>query len=211
MITSLTYYQPPPSKRLKQGAFTNHTTCYITFIEYPEVETIFHAGVLSKDASSKSFDAAADGYARGEAINMIYVKRLDDALRDGNPIRAVIRGTASNCDGKTQGLTKPSSSAHEALIRATYAAAGLPEDEIGKTGFFECHATGTSSGDPEEGRAVANVFGDKGGVYIGSVKPNMGHSEGASGLTSLLKCVLALENKVIPPNIKFQKPNPNSM
>ncbi|OTA94899.1 hypothetical protein M434DRAFT_70407 [Hypoxylon sp. CO27-5] len=172
-----------------------------------KVETMFTVGVLSKDASSRSFDASANGYARGEAVNMIYVKRLDDALRDGNPIRAVIRATASNCDGKTPGLTKPSSEAHEALIRASYRAAGL-ENEMGKTGFFECHATGTSSGDPEEAKAVANIFGDKGGVYIGSVKPNLGHSEGASGLTSLLKCVLALENKVIPPNIKFNQPNP---
>ncbi|KAJ2980610.1 hypothetical protein NUW58_g6899 [Xylaria curta] len=173
-----------------------------------KVETMFNVGVLSKNASSRSFDADADGYARGEAISMIYVKRLDDALRDGNPIRAVIRATASNCDGKTPGLTKPSGDAHEALIRATYAAAGL-EDEIHRTAFFECHATGTSSGDPEEAKAVANVFGSHGGVHIGSVKPNLGHSEGASGLTSLLKCIMALENRTIPPNIKFQKPNPN--
>ncbi|KAI1828708.1 hypothetical protein F4861DRAFT_535124 [Xylaria intraflava] len=173
-----------------------------------KVNTMFTVGVLSKDVASRSFDADANGYARGEAVNMIYVKRLDDALRDGNPIRAVIRGTSSNCDGKTFGLTKPSTEAHEALIRATYAAAGL-ESEIHKTGFFECHATGTSSGDPEEAKAVANVFADKGGVYIGSVKPNVGHSEGASGLTSLLKCIMALENKTIPPNIKFKTPNPN--
>ncbi|KAI8626510.1 hypothetical protein F5Y19DRAFT_466325 [Xylariaceae sp. FL1651] len=173
-----------------------------------KVETMFNVGVLSKGASSRSFDADADGYARGEAVSMIYVKRLDDALRDGNPIRAVIRGTASNCDGKTPGLTKPSGDAHEALIRASYSAAGL-EDEMHMTGFFECHATGTSSGDPEEAKAVANVFGSTGGVYIGSVKPNMGHSEGASGLTSLLKCIMALENRVIPPNIKFQRQNPN--
>ncbi|KAI0877791.1 hypothetical protein GGS24DRAFT_487640 [Hypoxylon argillaceum] len=173
-----------------------------------KVDTMFNVGVLSKGASSRSFDADADGYARGEAISMVYVKRLDDALRDGNPIRAVIRATASNCDGKTSGLTKPSMDAHEALIRASYAAAGL-ENEIHRTGFFECHATGTSSGDPEEAKAVANVFGHGGGVYIGSVKPNLGHSEGASGLTSLLKCIMALENKTIPPNIKFQRPNPN--
>ncbi|KAI1211603.1 uncharacterized protein F4807DRAFT_473071 [Annulohypoxylon truncatum] len=173
-----------------------------------KVETMVNLGVLSKDASSRSFDANANGYARGEAANMILVKRLDDALRDGNPIRAVIRATASNCDGKTPGLSKPNSEAHEKLIRASYSAAGL-EDEIGKTAFFECHATGTSSGDPEEAGAVANIFGDKGGVYIGSVKPNLGHSEGASGLTSLLKCVLALEHKTIPPNIKFHQPNPN--
>ncbi|KAI2635455.1 acyl transferase domain-containing protein [Xylaria nigripes] len=173
-----------------------------------KIEAMFDAGVLSKGASSRSFDADANGYARGEAVSIIYVKRLDDALRDGNPIRAVIRGTASNCDGKTLGLTKPGSAAHEALIRASYSAAGL-KNEIHRTGFFECHAPGTPSGDPEEGKAVANVFGNKGGVYIGSVKPNLGHSEGASGLTSLLKCVMALENRIIPPNIKFQRPNPN--
>lgn len=130
---------------------------------------MFNVGVLSKDASSKSFDAGANGYARADAVSMIFVKRLDDALRDGNPIRAVIRGTASNCDGKTPGLTKPSSEAHESLIRAAYSTAGL-DNELGRTGFFECHATGTASGDPEEARAVANVFGDEGGVYIGSVK-----------------------------------------
>ncbi|RYO89871.1 hypothetical protein DL766_010402 [Monosporascus sp. MC13-8B] len=173
-----------------------------------KTEAMVHFGVLSKGASSKSFDADADGYARAEAVNMVYVKRLDDALRDGNPIRAVIRATASNSDGKTSGLTKPSGEAHEALIRSAYRAAGL-EGEMGKTGFFECHATGTASGDPEEVGAVARTFGDQGGMYIGSVKPNMGHSEGASGLTSLIKCVMALENKVIPPNIKFNKPNPN--
>lgn len=76
---------------------------------------MFNVGVLSKSASSRSFDASADGYARGEAISMIYVKRLDDALRDGNPVRAIIRATASNCDGKTPGLTKPSSDAQYAL------------------------------------------------------------------------------------------------
>lgn len=145
---------------------------------------MFNVGVLSKGASSRSFDASADGYARGEAVSMIYIKKLDDALRDGNPIRAVIRATASNCDGKTPGLTKPSSEAHEALIHASYSAAGL-EDDMGRTGFFECHATGTSSGDPEEAKAVANLFGDKGGVYIGSVKvcfsPNFSGSVRYSG------------------------------
>lgn len=81
---------------------------------------MFNVGVLSKSASSRSFDASADGYARGEAISMIYVKRLDDALRDGNPIRAVIRGSASNCDGKTPGLTKPSTDAQYALSSLKY-------------------------------------------------------------------------------------------
>ncbi|KAK4215780.1 putative polyketide synthase [Rhypophila decipiens] len=173
-----------------------------------KTKRMYATGALSVDASSKAFDADADGYARAEAVNMVFVKRLDDALRDGNPVRAILRTTAVNSDGKTPGITRPSSAAHEALIRSCYRDAGL-DHEIGNTAFFECHATGTSSGDPMETTAVANIFGEHGGVYIGSVKPNMGHSEGAAGLTSLIKCVLALERKAIPPNIKFDKPNPN--
>lgn len=161
--------------------------------------------VLSPRGSSNTFDADADGYARGEAVNVIYVKRLSDAMRDGNPIRAVIRGTFSNADGRTSGLTLPSYEGHEKLIRKTYQVAGITD--VSATGFVECHGTGTPVGDPIETRAVAAVFGDK-GVHIGSVKPNVGHSEGASGLTSLIKTVLALEHQTIPPNIKFNKPNP---
>ncbi|KAH6658527.1 KR domain-containing protein [Truncatella angustata] len=162
-------------------------------------------GVLSPNGSSRSFDADADGYARGEAINMIYVKRLDHAIRDGNPIRAVIRGTSSNADGKTPGMSVPSSECHEAMIRRAYEKAGI--SDFGQTAFVECHGTGTAAGDPIEAAAVASVFGHS-GVYMGSVKPNVGHSEGASGLTSLIKSVLALEHQIIPPNIKFNKPNP---
>uniref|UniRef100_A0A0B7KHN6 Uncharacterized protein n=1 Tax=Bionectria ochroleuca TaxID=29856 RepID=A0A0B7KHN6_BIOOC len=162
---------------------------------------MMHFGVLSKGVSSKSFDADADGYARGEAVSMIYVKKLEDAIRDGNPIRAVIRSA-------TSGLTKPSGAIHESLIRSAYRAAGL-QSEIGRTGFFECHATGTSSGDPQEAGAVGRIFKAHGGIYMGSIKPNLGHAEGASGLSSLMKCVMALENRTIPPNIKLNKPNPN--
>ncbi|KAI0860401.1 hypothetical protein F4860DRAFT_479113 [Xylaria cubensis] len=161
-------------------------------------------GVLSPNASCKTFDAEADGYVRAEAINMLYVKRLDSAIRDGNPVRAIIRATASNSDGKTAGIAHPSSESQEALIRGCYASAGITN--FAETGFFECHGTGTRTGDPIETAAVANIFGGE-GIYIGSVKPNLGHSEGASGLTSVIKGVLALEHKVIPPNIKFNKPN----
>ncbi|KAF3067200.1 Lovastatin diketide synthase LovF [Daldinia childiae] len=166
---------------------------------------MFEQGVLSPNGSSRTFDADADGYARGEAINMVYIKRLDHAIRDGNPIRAVIRGTSNNADGKTLGLSVPSSQCHEAMIRRAYHVAGI--SDIAKTPYVECHGTGTAAGDPIEVAAVANVFGDT-GVYIGSVKPNVGHSEGASGITSLIKAILALENQTIPPNIKFSKPNP---
>jgi acyl transferase domain-containing protein/SAM-dependent methyltransferase len=162
---------------------------------------------LGADGSCKTFSSAADGYVRGEAIVAIYVKSLAEALRDGNPIRAVVVGSATNSDGKTPGFSAPSMTAQEALIRHTYKVAGISESEMAKTGFFECHGTGTSLGDPTEAGAVARVFGDE-GIHIGSIKPNLGHSEGASGLTAVLKAVLALEHRVIPPNIKALPLNP---
>ncbi|KAJ5971450.1 Acyl transferase/acyl hydrolase/lysophospholipase [Penicillium vulpinum] len=162
-------------------------------------------GVLSSDGSCKSFDANADGYGRGEAVNAIYIKPLEAALRDGNPIRAVIRGSAVNSDGKSAGFTVPSADAQEDVIQKAYHAAGITN--LAQTSFVECHGTGTTVGDPIEVGAIANTFGDK-GVYIGSVKPNVGHSEGASGLTSVIKAVLAVEHRIIPPNIKFNTPNP---
>ncbi|KAL8697588.1 MAG: hypothetical protein Q9201_007049 [Fulgogasparrea decipioides] len=157
-------------------------------------------GVLSPTGFCKTFDAQADGYARGEAINAVYVKKLSDAIQDGDPIRAVIRATATNCDGKTPGMACPSSESHESLMRRAYRTARLPD--LSQTAFVECHGTGTAIGDPLETSAVANTFGQQG------VKPNVGHSEGASGTTSLVKAALALEHKIIPPNINFSEPNP---
>jgi acyl transferase domain-containing protein len=123
-------------------------------------------GAISPDASCKSFDAGANGYARADGVNAIYIKLLDDAIRDGNPIRAIVRGTSSNCDGKTPGISMPSTEAHESLMRKAYEVAGL--QDVSKTAFVECHGTGTAVGDPLEVNAVANVWGEK-GVYIGSV------------------------------------------
>lgn len=163
-------------------------------------------GVLSPDGSCRTFDAAANGYSRGEAITSILIKRLDTALDQGSPIRSVIRATSVNYDGKGSSLGSPNPVAQEALIRQAYQSAGL--DDFTQTAFVECHGTGTRAGDPLELVAIGNVFGDA-GVYIGSVKPNLGHSEAASGLTSLIKSVLALEHKTVPPNIKFDNPNPH--
>ncbi|KAL8643711.1 MAG: hypothetical protein Q9226_008169, partial [Calogaya cf. arnoldii] len=161
-------------------------------------------GVLSPEGSCKTFDATADGFARAEAINAIYIKRLEDAIKDGNPIRAIIRGTSTNSDGKSGSLMAPNGEAHEMLMRKVYEEAKLnPRD----TAFVECHGTGTATGDPIETTAVGNVFGER-GVLIGSVKPNIGHAEGASGINSLIKAVLALEHQIVPPNIKFNTPNP---
>ncbi|WQF80921.1 Putative Acyl transferase domain superfamily, phosphopantetheine binding ACP domain, thiolase [Colletotrichum destructivum] len=165
-------------------------------------------GVLSPEGSCKTFSADADGYGRGEAVSALFIKPLDAALRDGNPVRAIIKQTATNADGKTQGVSMPSTESHEALIRKAYELANI--EDFSKTTFVECHGTGTPTGDPIETNAVARVFGSRERqLFIGSVKPNLGHSEGASGLTSLIKVVMALENRVIPPNIKFSRPNPN--
>ena len=165
-------------------------------------------GALASDGSSKTFDVSASGYARAEAVSALFVKRLDDALVNGDPIRAVIRATASNSDGRSSAFSNPSPAAHVELMRTAYAVSGLsPHD----TAFVEMHGTGTAVRDPIEAEAVAEVFGsteDSSSTYIGSVKPNVGHSKGASGLTSVIKAVLALEHEVLPPNIKFNQPNP---
>lgn len=167
-------------------------------------------GVLSPDGSCKTFDSSANGFARGESVCAIYIKRLDLALQDGNPIRAVIRACDSNADGGGTGRTfgTPNPITHEALIRQTYADAGL---DLHDTSVIECHGTGTQVGDPLETQAVASCFADGvRDVYIGSVKPNLGHGEGGSAMASIIKAVLALENRTILPNISFNNPNPKS-
>ncbi|KAL9122555.1 MAG: hypothetical protein Q9187_000886 [Circinaria calcarea] len=164
-------------------------------------------GVFSPEGSSNTFSSKANGFARGEAIVAVYVKSLDEALRDGNPIRAVISGIATNFDGKTPNMSMPSAPAQEAAIRRAYEVAGINISEVWKTGLFECHGTGTAAGDPIETRAIAAVFGDH-GIHLSSIKPNMGHSEGAAGISAVLKAVLALEHRTIPPSIKAWPLNP---
>ena len=192
---------------IQSGSCTSALVAGTNLIMAPSMTiAMTEQGVLSPDGICKTFDASADGYARGEAINAIYIKKLSDAIRDGDPIRAVIRATTSNADGNTSGMSVPSMESHEAMIRHAYKVAGITD--YSRTAFVECHGTGTAVGDPLEVGAIANVFGGHKGVYIGSVKPNVGHSEGASGLTSVIKAVLALERKIIPPNINFCTPNP---
>jgi acyl transferase domain-containing protein len=123
-------------------------------------------GLLSPTGQCRTFDASADGYARGEAINMVLIKKAQDAIRDGDPIRAIIRGTGVNMDGQTAAMLTPSPSAQAALIRRTYVTAGI--FNLSETAVFETHGTGTAVGDPLEAEAVAECFGDK-GVIITSV------------------------------------------
>jgi acyl transferase domain-containing protein len=139
----------------------------------------------------------------------VLLKRLDDALRDGNPIRAVIRQTGVNQDGKTETITTPSQRAQEELMRECYLTAGLDRAD---TTYFEAHGTGTPTGDPIEGAAIASVFqdahSDRPSLLLGSVKTNIGHTETASGLASIMKIALALEKQQIPPVINYRSPNP---
>ncbi|OJJ74399.1 hypothetical protein ASPBRDRAFT_120577 [Aspergillus brasiliensis CBS 101740] len=169
---------------------------------------ISEEGALSPDGNCKTFDASANGYARAEGINAIYIKKLDDALRAKDPIRSIIRGTSVSSDGRTIGFSTPSAASQERLIRATYRQAGIAD--ISETPYVECHGTGTAVGDPTEVQAICDALGTN-GTIIGAIKPNLGHAEAASGLSSLLKAVLALEHRQIPPNIKFHNPNPKSM
>ncbi|KAL2862548.1 uncharacterized protein BJX67DRAFT_296391 [Aspergillus lucknowensis] len=167
-------------------------------------------GLLSPDGKSYAFDSRANGFGRGEGVATLVIKRLSDAIAAGDPIRAVVRESGLNQDGKTDTITTPSEEAQVALMRHCYQRAGLdPRD----TQYFEAHGTGTATGDPIECRAIATVFKDTRSVddplRIGSVKTNIGHTESVSGLASLIKVVLALERGQIPPSINFEKPNPN--
>lgn len=138
----------------------------------------------------------------------LVLKPLDKALRDGDNVQAVIRGTGVNSDGRTAGITLPSGDAQEALIREVYKNAGL--DPI-NTGYFEAHGTGTQAGDPMEAGAIHRVFTAdcerSHPLYVGSVKTNIGHLEGASGLAGVVKAILCLNKGFIPPSINFEKPN----
>ncbi|KAK7915179.1 type I iterative PKS [Apiospora marii] len=159
----------------------------------------------------KSFDASADGYVKAEGVNCVLIKRLDDAVRDHDPIRSIIRGTAVNASGRTGGIANPSQEAQAAVTRQAYKNAGL--DDFTKTQYLECHGTGTLAGDPIEVNGAGSVFsaGRNPGqeLVIGSIKSNIGHSEPAAGLSGLLKTTLAMEKGVIPGSPSFLVPNPN--
>ena len=138
------------------------------------------------------------------------LKRLDDALESGDPVRAVIRGTGLNQDGRTAGIMLPSQEAQEDLVRSVYQTAGLEPCE---TPVIETHGTGTVAGDNAEVRSISNVFtvgsNRKSPIYIGTVKANIGHLESTSGMAAVIKTAMMLENGLIPANIKFQEPKHN--
>lgn len=195
---------------LRNGSATTALVIGSNMLLSPEPSLyLAHGKFLSPESKCFSFDARGSGYARGEGILALVIKPVNDAIRDGDVIRAVIRGTGVNQDGRTPTLTQPSSTAQEALIREVYANAGLGFES---TRFFEAHGTGTAVGDPIEMMGIGNVFrshrSDDTPLFVGSVKSNTGHLEGASAIVGIIKTILALEKSIIPPNALFEKINP---
>ncbi|MBN0048517.1 polyketide synthase, partial [Streptomyces actuosus] len=168
-------------------------------------------GALSPDGRCYTFDARANGYVRGEGGGLVVLKPLDRALADGDPIRAVIRGSALNNDGGGSTLTSPDAGAQEDVIRRALRNAGSAPEDIQ---YVELHGTGTPVGDPVEAAALGAVLGaaraaDAPPLHVGSVKTNIGHLEGAAGIAGLLKTVLALRHRELPPTLNHETPNPD--
>ena len=168
--------------------------------------------MFSNKGKSYTFDSRAkdaSGYGRGEGCSSVVIMPLSQAQKKGYPIRAIIRNSVANQDGKTNGITVPSAEAQSAAIERAYAQVGL----IPYADYVEAHGTGTTVGDPIEARAIAKVLGvsrEKGSpLPVGSLKANIGHTEGAAGLTGIVKAILMLEHNMIPPQVNFEKPNPD--
>jgi phthiocerol/phenolphthiocerol synthesis type-I polyketide synthase B len=168
------------------------------------------AEMLSQSGRCHTFDAAADGFVRAEGAAVVVLKRLSDAVRDGDRVLAVIRGSAVNQDGRSNGLMAPNPAAQMAVLRSAYANAGVDARDVD---YVEAHGTGTALGDPIEARALGTVLGRgrpaQEPLLIGSVKTNLGHLEAAAGIAGLAKAVLALDRGSIPATIGYANPNPH--
>ncbi len=178
----------------------------------PVTGYLWQAGsILSSDGHCRAFDARADGTVAGRGVGVVVLKRLDEALRDGDAIRAVIRGSAVNNDGATKvSYAAPSVAGQAEVIAEALAVAGVPADSIG---LVEAHGTGTALGDPAEMAALTKAYRSqtdrRGYCAIGSIKSNIGHLDVAAGVVGLIKTVMALEHRELPPTLHFEKPNPD--
>jgi len=161
---------------------------------------------LAPDGRCKTFDAAADGYGRGEGCGVVVLKRLSDAIDNQDPILALVRGSAVNHDGLSNGLTAPNGAAQEAVLRQALTNARVEPQQLQ---YVEVHGTGTRLGDPIEVLALNKVMGQRPTpLLIGSVKTNIGHLESAAGVAGLIKVILSLQHQQIPPHLNLQTPNP---
>ncbi|UTF51197.1 SDR family NAD(P)-dependent oxidoreductase [Desulfomicrobium sp. ZS1] len=168
------------------------------------------AHMLSKDGRCKVFDSSGNGYVRAEGGGVVLIKRLEQALTDGDQIHAVIRATAVNSDGRTTGIALPNGAAQEDLLRKIYSTEGI---DLARLAYMEAHGTGTAAGDPIEAASIGTVLGlsrpkDR-PLYVGSVKGNLGHLETGSGMAGLLKALTILKNGTIPANLHLETPNPS--
>lgn len=174
------------------------------------VITMCKGRFLSPDARCKAFDASANGYVRGEGVGILVVKPLAQAQADGDNIHAVVLGTGINQDGRTNGITVPNGSAQQALMRTVLDQAGVRPTQIR---YVEAHGTGTQVGDPIEATSLGTVLGEGRSqnefCWIGSVKSNIGHLEAAAGVAGIIKTVLCLQKRAVPPNLHFTDPNPS--
>ncbi|MEE2732396.1 MAG: SDR family NAD(P)-dependent oxidoreductase [Pseudomonadota bacterium] len=193
---------------LRKGESDMALAAGVNLILEPTTSMIFaRAGMLSPDGRCKTFDGDANGYVRGEGCGTVVLKRLSDALRDGDNVLAVVRGSAVNQDGKSQGITAPNELAQEKVLRAALEDARVKPEDVS---YIEAHGTGTPLGDPIELAALNTVYGqqrsDK--LVVGSIKTNMGHLEAAAGVAGFIKLVLSIHNQTIPRHLHFAKPNP---
>ncbi|XPT03005.1 Highly reducing polyketide synthase [Ascochyta lentis] len=175
-----------------------------------EMFTFFsNLNFLSRDGLSRSFDASGEGYGRGEGVAAVILKRVDDAIQDNDHIRAVVRGTSTNQDGKTKAITLPSLDAQIDLIRSAYKEGGLSFND---TTYFEAHGTGTRRGDPVELEAISKTLcvdrPTNSKIIVGSVKSNVGHTEATAGLAGIIKAIYMLEKGIIPATINYSRPLP---
>lgn len=196
---------------LRTGEIDGALVGGVNLILAPDVSIgLTHFGGLSPEGRCKAFAATADGFVRGEGVAAIYLKTLDRALRDGDRIHGVIVGTAVNNDGGGESLVTPNPTGQESLLRRAYARAGIPLDRLA---YVEAHGTGTLRGDPIEAKAIGAVLGqprgaEDGGLAIGSVKTNIGHLEAAAGIAGLIKALLVVEHRTVPPSLHLDQLNP---
>ncbi len=170
-------------------------------------ETFTKSGMMAADGRCKTFSALADGYVRGEGCGVVILKPLSQAIKDGNPVLGIIRGSAINQDGRSNGLTAPNGLAQQAVIRQALANAGVDAAEVS---YVEAHGTGTALGDPIEVNSLKSVYNrPSGDLWLGSVKANIGHLESAAGIAGLIKTILCLQNQSIPPQLHLEALNPH--
>ncbi|MEM7532859.1 MAG: type I polyketide synthase [Chloroflexota bacterium] len=177
----------------------------VNLILKPAMSNVLLSDALASDGRCKAFSQSADGYGRAEGCGVVVLKRLIDAQADGDNILALIRGSAVNHDGQSSGLTVPNGLSQEKVIQEALKRAGVQPAEVS---YVEAHGTGTPLGDPIEIEALGNVYGQrKTPLFVGSVKTNVGHLEAAAGVAGVIKTVLALQHREIPPHLHFTQPN----